>query len=57
MSKFIITNVVSSADLEDCVLCHTQTSVLKQTPIQERRFYVEGAGQLCEGCYKETYGK
>jgi hypothetical protein len=38
-----------------CVVCHTDTDYEKNQNINERNHYVEGAGQLCEKCYKKLY--
>ena len=38
-----------------CVLCGGKTGYKRNDPIQQRAYYVEGAGQLCESCYRETY--
>ena len=40
---------------ERCVCCHRRVGILKDTDIEFRPFYVEGAGQLCYGCYHELY--
>ena len=40
-----------------CVLCHGNTGVPTRTPVQSRRYYVEGAGQLCAQCYRELYAR
>ncbi len=37
-----------------CVLCWKETEYTKDTPIEERQFYIEGSGQLCEECYREV---
>jgi len=42
---------------EHCVICFKRLRVKKETPIQQRRFYVEGAGQLCEKCFYRIYPK
>ena len=42
---------------ESCVLCHRRTDVPRGTPIEKRRHYIEGAGQLCGACWQKTYGK
>ena len=42
---------------ERCVLCHKTTDVPVDLPIQQRVFYIEGGGQLCEDCYCEIYKK
>lgn len=41
---------------EKCVLCGEQTNVPINENIENRAFYVEGAGQLCESCYNKVYG-
>jgi hypothetical protein len=43
-------------DTEKCVLCGEDTNVPKTENIDNRAFYVEGAGQLCESCYNKVYG-
>ena len=39
---------------ERCVICGELTEVLRETPINERDFYVVGCGQLCFDCYRKT---
>jgi len=39
---------------ERCVICGELTEVLRETPINERDFYVVGCGQLCFTCYRRT---
>lgn len=43
------------SDIEHCVVCGCATEYTKETPISERIGYVEGAGQLCQHCYKDLY--
>ena len=38
-------------EMEPCVSCGGMTSIPKALPVQLRYGYVEGAGQLCPGCY------
>lgn len=45
-----------SGTLETCVSCGKQTDIPKERNISERRFYIEGAGQLCRDCYYQLYG-
>lgn len=45
----------SPAETERCVLCGADTGIQKTAPVGIRHFYVSGAGQLCEHCYRETY--
>ena len=39
--------------MKRCVLCLQLTSVLKNTPISQRKYYGQGQGQLCAKCYYE----
>jgi len=36
---------------ECCVVCDKETEYTKDTHIDQRKYYVEGAGQLCKECY------
>lgn len=38
---------------ECCVLCQRATKYTINTPVHQRRFYLEGGGQLCEPCFKQ----
>ena len=38
---------------EKCVVCGTTTNVPKNTPIERRYGYVEGAGQMCDKCARK----
>lgn len=40
---------------EKCVLCGQETAYDFKTPITQREFYMEGAGQLCRRCFRELY--
>lgn len=40
---------------EICVLCKCMTNVNKTQHIFTRKYYIEGAGQLCEKCYRNLY--
>lgn len=42
-------------DYEKCVCCHKTMSIPIKTNISERKYYVEGAGQLCQKCHYELY--
>lgn len=42
-------------DRDICVKCGKETVYPKTLPITNRECYVEGAGQLCEKCFLETY--
>lgn len=41
--------------MERCVVCGRPTELRFSTPIELRRCYVEGAGQLCPKCWAELY--
>ena len=43
-------------EMERCVLCWRETDVPKDTPVSQRKYYLEGQGQLCAKCYYELYG-
>ena len=40
---------------EKCVSCGKETKYSKDTHIDLRNYYVEGAGQLCDDCGKKLY--
>lgn len=40
---------------ENCILCNTECEEKINTDINNRSYYVEGAGQLCNFCYKDLY--
>ena len=39
---------------EHCVLCGKITPYFTDTPIKERDYYIQAAGQLCGECYAQT---
>ena len=39
-----------SEDFEFCIHCGRQTSVLRSTPIDLRKGFIAGCGQLCGDC-------
>lgn len=41
--------------IEVCVSCGRDTPYTRQTNVQLRYWYVEGAGQLCQKCYTNVY--
>ena len=45
--------MVNKLEKEKCVICGKETDVYKDTHINFRDCYIEGAGQLCDKCYKE----
>lgn len=40
---------------ENCICCGDETDIDKSTPIEQRLYYVQGQGQLCEKCYNNLY--
>jgi hypothetical protein len=40
---------------EICIICGKETEYNFDTPIQERKYYIEGVGQLCKRCYYLIY--
>ena len=45
----------NAAKEEYCILCHKGTGVDFYTDIKERKYFVNGCGQLCADCYNEIY--
>ena len=41
--------------MEKCVRCGKETAYQVSTPVDLRRWYVEGSGQLCETCWRKVY--
>ncbi|MEK6841675.1 MAG: hypothetical protein AABX91_00800 [Nanoarchaeota archaeon] len=46
----------TETDFEKCICCGRLTDVRKDTPVDARTCYVDGAGQLSRECYEEIYG-
>lgn len=42
---------------ELCIRCGKEIEYDISTPVDMRRFYVEGSGLLCEECWRELYEK
>lgn len=40
-----------NTNTEKCILCGVDTKVPIDTPIGDRKEYIEGCGQLCKECY------
>jgi hypothetical protein len=49
--------VAMSEELDKCVSCGELTIHKRTDHIDARRFYIEGAGQLCPKCYQEIYSE
>ncbi|OHA06632.1 MAG: hypothetical protein A2934_01020 [Candidatus Sungbacteria bacterium RIFCSPLOWO2_01_FULL_47_10] len=53
LEKFFEAIACSAQDEKDCcVLCMKETRYAKNVRIEIRKCYIEGAGQLCNECYK-----
>jgi hypothetical protein len=50
----ITTFYVSPNRTDLCVMCGKDTGIPTATPIDERTGYVEGCGQCCAECAKDT---
>jgi hypothetical protein len=48
-------SVKTKTDIDKCVMCGEKTPYTKHTHIDLREHYVEGAGQMCRGCYLRIY--
>lgn len=46
-------NKPETNEIEKCVSCGKETPYLKSTPIQSRKFYIVGIGQVCFDCYQK----
>lgn len=42
---------------ELCIRCGRPTPYDIHTPVDRRKYYVDGSGQLCEDCWKRVYGE
>ena len=42
---------------ELCIRCGRPTPYVIHTPVDRRKYYVDGSGQLCEDCWKRVYGQ
>lgn len=40
---------------DKCVMCGKETKYDVDEHVDNRLYYIEGAGQLCEECYKSVY--
>lgn len=50
-------SVDKTIEYERCDLCGELTDIPVDMPIQKRKGYIEGSGQLCQKCYYELYVK
>lgn len=40
---------------EKCILCGKDTGIPFNEPIDKRKYYIRGSGQLCGNCYYALY--
>lgn len=55
-SEIVLNNEENENSYEKCALCDTILPILKKTPIEERKYYIVGAGQLCPVCFNYLFG-
>ena len=53
----VVTTTETKEEKDKCVMCWEETPYTKDTHIDQRRYYVEGAGQLCKKCWKKIFKK
>ena len=41
--------------IEKCVICGAETPYKFSTPINKRKYYMEGSGQICQECHYTIY--
>lgn len=41
--------------IEKCIRCNKPTPYDIDYPITQRRYYIDGSGQLCQSCYEVLY--
>lgn len=54
-AKRIVGTVPAKDWQESCVLCGRITDMERDWPVSMRKYYIEGAGQLCGSCYFAIY--
>lgn len=55
MSKLL--KFLGISEFEKCISCGDLTKVKKNSHIDERLYYISGAGQLDKKCHEKIYGK
>ena len=53
MLRILQKGKLSPHNKELCVVCKKETDYDFSTPVEQRKYYVEGCGQLCEECYAD----
>lgn len=44
-----------NTETDKCAYCGCDTGIPKDTPISNRKYYIQGSGQLCNKRYTELY--
>ena len=44
-----------NTETDKCACCGCDTGIPKDTPISNRKYYIQDSGQLCNKCYTELY--
>lgn len=52
----IATEILAKLEYDNCVVCGDFSGYKKAEHVDNRQFYIEGAGQMCSSCYAEIYG-
>tara|TARA_Y100001963_G_scaffold113434_1_gene157115 strand:+ start:370 stop:621 length:252 start_codon:yes stop_codon:yes gene_type:complete len=47
--------MVNNTEIDTCNMCDAETPYTRDTHINQRQHYIEGAGQLCEHCWVDIY--
>jgi len=56
MKSVTIKRMVATHSKKDkCVMCGVKTEYDRDTHIDNRKYYIEGAGQMCQGCHTRIY--
>lgn len=50
-------NTKPEDDVDKCVICGIDTPYTINTHIDQRKHYIEGAGQVCGECHEKIYKK
>lgn len=51
----LVSSIREENETDFCVSCGIDTGVHKETHLDHRAFYVQGAGQMCKTCYDDIY--
>jgi len=57
MSMEEVRRIEQKDGFEFCKSCFEKTNIPINTPINNRRHYIEGVGQLCPSCHEIAYEK